>query len=320
MTARIGSSLAEAARRLEAGEPVAIPTETVYGLAANAFDADACLRVFEVKRRPAFDPLIVHVAGAERLGEVVAEVPDPAAALARAFWPGPLTLVLPKRARVPDVVTSGLETVAVRQPAHGLARALLERLEFPLAAPSANLFGRVSPTTAAHVVEQLGESVAYVLDGGPCAVGVESTIVGWEAGHCVLYRPGGVALEDVEEVVGPLSRARDRVQPASPGMLEAHYAPRTPLVLGDLDSLLAEHPSQRVAVLAFRRSRPAHACVVLAPDGDLAGAARRLFAALRELDAVGADVVLAEPVPDVGLGRAINDRLRRAAAARGARP
>ncbi|MEZ6015061.1 MAG: L-threonylcarbamoyladenylate synthase [Planctomycetota bacterium] len=316
MATQIRTDVNEAARLLEAGELVAIPTETVYGLAANAFDANACLRIFEVKQRPAFDPLIVHVADAERLGALVTGVSPEASALVRAFWPGPLTLVLPKRAAVPDVVTSGLDTVAVRQPAHPLARRLLERLAFPLAAPSANLFGRVSPTRAAHVVEQLDGRVPYVLDGGPCEVGVESTIVGWEEGRCVVYRPGGVPLEALEAVIGPLSAARACVQPASPGLLAAHYAPRTGLVLGDLDALLEEHAGRRVALLTFREPRAAERCLVLAPDGDLARAARRLFSALRELDACGADLLLAEPVPDIGLGRAINDRLRRAAAAR----
>lgn len=306
----------EAARLLEAGELVAIPTETVYGLAANAFSEAACLRIFEVKQRPAFDPLIVHVAGAERLDEIVGKLPPEAAALVHAFWPGPLTLVLPRGPLVRDVVTSGLDTVAVRQPAHPLTRRLLARLPFPLAAPSANLFGRVSPTTAAHVIEQLGERIPFVLDGGPCSIGVESTIVGWEEGRSVLLRPGGIPLEAIEDVVGPLAAARVRPRPASPGSLEAHYAPRTPLVLGVLDELIELHSDKRVGVLAFRAPRVAAACRVLAPDGDLSTAARRLFAALRELDASGAELLLAEPVPETGLGRAINDRLRRAAAAR----
>lgn len=317
MTARIGSDLEHAARLLRGGQLVAIPTETVYGLAANAFDEAACLRVFEAKRRPAFDPLIVHVASSDRVDELVVEAPSEARVLMQAFWPGPLTLVLPRSARVPDVVTSGLETVAVRCPAHPAATSLLEQLEFPLAAPSANLFGRVSPTTAEHVVEQLGDEVEYVLDGGPCEVGVESTIVGWEDGRCVLYRPGGVALEELQERIGPLGVAGRSAAPPAPGMLASHYAPRTPLRLGDLDELLAAHRGQRVGVLAFQRPRDAAVGVVLSETGDLRQAARKLFAALRELDAARVDCILAEPAPDRGLGRAINDRLRRAAAPRG---
>jgi L-threonylcarbamoyladenylate synthase len=320
MSARLGTDVAAAAALLRAGELVAIPTETVYGLAANALDERACLRIFEVKRRPAFDPLIVHVRSRVQVEELCAEVPPMAEVLMRTFWPGPLTLVLPKRPRVPDLVTSGLDTVAVRQPAHPLTQRLLEALPFPLAAPSANLFGQVSPTTAQHVVDQLGDAIPYVLDGGPCAVGVESTIVGWEDGRCVLYRPGGVALEALEEIAGRVDPARREVLPAAPGMLESHYAPRTPLLLGDVDALLAAHAGRRIAVLAFARPREAHALRVLSPRGDLAEAARELFAALRALDASGAERIVAERVPEAGLGRAINDRLRRAAAARDATP
>lgn len=318
MTAAIGTDLERAAAHLRAGELVAIPTETVYGLAANALDGAASLRIFEAKQRPAFDPLIVHVSSRERALELCETPPAEALALMDAFWPGPLTLVLRKRARIPDVVTSGLDTVALRQPAHPLAAELLARLSFPLAAPSANLFGRTSPTSAAHVAEQLGERIAYILDGGPCSVGVESTIVGWEDGRAVLYRPGGTPLEAIESIVGRVDPAQKRVLPAAPGMLAAHYAPRTPLELGDLDTRLAQLAGRPVAVLAFERARAAHACRVLSTRGDLAEAARSLFSSLRELDASGAELILAEAVPDTGLGRAINDRLRRAAAARGA--
>lgn len=323
MSARITTEVEHAARLLAAGELVAIPTETVYGLGANAFDPDACLRIFEAKRRPAFDPLIVHVRSAEALDEVAHDVPPAARDLVEVFWPGPLTLVLPKQDRVPDIVTSGLDTVAVRQPAQPLAAELLSALPFPLAAPSANLFGAVSPTTAQHVVDQLGGAIPLVLDGGPCRVGVESTIVGWEDGRCVLYRPGGVPLEELEPHVGRLERATtgparesESAAPIAPGMLASHYAPATPLQFGPLDELLPAQTGRRVGILAFDREHDAHACRVLSPSGDLAEAARSLFATLRDLDASGAELLLAEPVPDRGLGRAINDRLRRAAAKR----
>lgn len=293
---------------------VAIPTETVYGLAANAFDESAVLKVFEAKQRPSFDPLIVHVGSLGDACSVVRELPPGAEALMHAFWPGPLTLVLPKRAEVPDVVTSGLDTVGVRMPAHPLTRALLARLGFPLAAPSANPFGYVSPTTAQHVAEQLGERIPYILDGGPCAVGVESTILGWEDGRWVLYRPGGIALEDIEAVIGSVAQAVKQVLPAAPGMLESHYAPRKPVHVGDIDALLRRFAGRRIGIISFRQEHPGHRCEVLSERGDLAEAARNLFAVLRDLDGSECAVILAERFPDEGLGRAINDRLRRAAA------
>lgn len=314
----IGTDIEEAARLLRAGQLVGIPTETVYGLAANALDERACLRIFEVKQRPAFDPLIVHVRGRDQVPALCRDVPAIATELMRAFWPGPLTLVLRKRSQVPDIVTSGLDTVGVRQPAHPLTQRLLEALEFPLAAPSANLFGRISPTTAAHVIDQLGGAIPYVLDGGACAIGVESTIVGWENERCVLYRPGGVSIEALQAIVGRVEAASAQTPAVAPGMLASHYAPRTPLVLGNVDALLDANRDKRIALLAFTTPRPAHATRVLSPIGNLDEAARALFAALRVLDACGAELIVAEPVPDHGIGRAINDRLRRAAAARDA--
>ncbi len=314
MRAEIGQDLGSAMRSLRAGQLAAIPTETVYGLAANAFDEAAVLKIFQAKQRPSFDPLIVHVRDREQADEVVSHVPPEAEALMEKFWPGPLTLVLPKRPTIPDIVTSGLDTVGVRMPAHPLALALLRMLDFPLAAPSANPFGYVSPTTAQHVLDQLGAVVPYILDGGPCAIGVESTIIGWEEGQCLLYRPGGVAVEAIEAVIGTLGAARKRVLPVAPGMMESHYAPRKPLHVGDVDALLRAHDGKRVAVISFSEHHDAWRCEVLSSQRDLQEAARKLFAALRELDASDADVILAEVFPKEGLGRAINDRLRRASA------
>jgi len=314
MPARIGTDLAAATALLREGEPVAIPTETVYGLAANAFDEAAVLKIFLAKERPAFDPLIVHIGRKEAVHAIARELPPGAEALMDSFWPGPLTLVLPKREVIPDIVTSGLDTVGVRMPAHPLTRELLHLLDFPLAAPSANPFGYVSPTTAQHVADQLGGKIPYIVDGGPCAVGVESTIIGWEHGRWVLYRAGGIPLEAIEEVIGTVEPAVKQVLPAAPGMLASHYAPRKPVYVGDVHLLLQAHAGRRVAVIGFRTSYPAYRSEVLSSKGDPAEAARHLFAVLRELDTSDADVILAEVFPDEGLGRAINDRLRRAAA------
>jgi len=314
--ATIGTHLHHAAQLLREGHIVAIPTETVYGLAANAFDEAAVLQVFAAKQRPSFDPLIVHIGQRAEIHRVVKELPPGAEALMDAFWPGPLTLVLPKQAAVPDLVTSGLDTVAVRMPAHPLTLELLRQLDFPLAAPSANPFGYVSPTTAQHVADQLDDKVPYILDGGPCSVGVESTIIGWDNGRWHLYRPGGITLEAIEAVIGTVEPAVKQVLPVAPGMLESHYSPRKPVHVGDVPALLRRFAGERIGIISFRTEYPAHRCEVLSEQGELAEAARHLFAVLRELDSTDCSVILAEEFPDEGLGRAINDRLRRASVKR----
>lgn len=315
-------NLSAAKKALEAGQLVAIPTETVYGLAANALNEEAVLEVFRVKNRPAFDPLIVHVASWEQARSltqgVAPEVLAQAERLAKAHWPGPLTLLLQKSPEIPDLVTSGLPRVALRVPAHPLTLELLQMLDFPLAAPSANPFGYISPTRPEHVQRQLGDRIAGILDGGACRVGVESTILGFEQGRPVIYRKGGLSVEVIETLIGPVEvRAQSSSRPATPGMLKSHYAPRTPLVLGALRELAQKYSGQRAGVLAFRQMLPGlpeSRQRLLSPKGDLAEAAQRLFAAMHELDAMGLDVILAELLPEEGLGRAVNDRLRRASA------
>ncbi|MEQ1507789.1 MAG: L-threonylcarbamoyladenylate synthase [Myxococcota bacterium] len=325
--------IAVAARHLRDGGVVGIPTETVYGLAAITFDPAAVARVFATKDRPSFDPLIVHVAGddpARAVGPVVAFGTDArrrtADRLWSAFWPGPLTLVLPKTADVPDLVTAGGPSVAVRMPAHPVARALIEAAGQPLVAPSANRFGRISPTSAADVVAELGDRVAYVVDGGVCAIGVESTVVAIEAdGGVALLRPGGVSVEALEAVIGPLRS--DLGSPRSPGHTASHYAPRTPVTLVDEGTEPDRSLPGPIALLCRRAPRgptvarwiaagqPVVAAEALSTDGDAVEAARRLFAALRHLDASGARTLVVERWPDHrGLGFAIADRLARAAA------
>ncbi len=304
-----------AAGLLAAGALVAFPTETVYGLGADARQDRAVAAIFAAKGRPAFNPLIVHVRGlaeAERL----ASFPPEARALAERFWPGPLTLVLPRRpgAGLSARATAGLDTVALRAPAHPLARALLDAFAGPLAAPSANPSGRVSPTTPAHVLEGLRGRIAAVLDGGACAVGLESTILGFEDGRPVLLRPGGLEAEAIEAALGrPLARAASGAVSA-PGQLASHYAPRAPLRLD------AAAPRAGELWLGFGPAAGAFRGLNLSPAGDLAEAAANLFAHLRALDAraaaEGAAGIAVAPVPRAGLGVAINDRLARAAAPR----
>jgi L-threonylcarbamoyladenylate synthase len=310
-------ALDRAAELLQNGGVVAFPTETVYGLGAHALDERAVARIFEIKGRPHFDPLIVHVSGPDAARELAGEIPAIAARLMDRFWPGPLTLVLPKKPGVPDLVTSGLPTVGLRCPRHPVAWALLRRSGLPLAAPSANRFGRTSPTTAADVAEQLGTAPDLILDGGACPVGIESTILGFEGETPVLLRPGGLPLEEIEAEVGPvrLAPATDD-RPQAPGRLLRHYAPRTPLTLWTGAPTGAEAAAS--GLLAFRAPPPgaAFAAVeVLSESGDLREAAARLFGAIHRLDGLGLKRIYAEGAPDTGLGRAINDRLRRAAAA-----
>ncbi|RMG40776.1 MAG: threonylcarbamoyl-AMP synthase [Planctomycetota bacterium] len=324
----VTTDISQAARALRQGRLVAFPTETVYGLGANAWDADAVARVFAVKQRPFFDPLIVHLGDFGLLPQIVRDVPPLAQRLIKAFWPGPLTLVLPKQPRVPDLVTSGLPTVAVRMPSAPLARRLLRMAAVPVAAPSANLFGRVSPTDAEAVVEQLAGRIPLVLDGGVCSVGVESTVVQPTANGVLLLRPGGVPTEAIEGLGIPVHHAPHTptetadapVERApSPGMLPRHYAPRTPLKFferpQDVPAELLTGPVGWLALgppPAEWADRFVHV-ETLSPEGSDVEAARNLFAALRRLDAGPARRIIAIAVPNTGLGRAINDRLRRAA-------
>jgi L-threonylcarbamoyladenylate synthase len=308
------SDIQKAARIIQDGGLVAFPTETVYGLGADATNPLAVARIFEVKNRPHFDPLIVHVADLRQAEILVQKFPDQAFKLADHFWPGPLTLVLPKAESIPDIVTSGLSSVAIRVPNHPMALELIQQSGRPIAAPSANPFGQVSPTTAQHVRKSLEDKVDLILDGGPCRIGVESTVISFTEGRPVLLRPGGLALEEIEKVIGPVETASPAVSaPQSPGQLERHYAPRTPL------SLMTQWPSlipgQRVGLLTLLPPKdfsPFKAVEILSPSGDLREAAANLFAAMRRLDEQGLDLIIALAVPPEGLGRAINDRLTRA--------
>ena len=320
---RMGESdpVAIAVEVLREGGLVALPTETVYGLAADADNELAVRRIFAVKRRPASHPLIVHIAAAEALSAWARDVPDEARALARAFWPGPLTIVLPKQPRVSHAISGGQETVALRMPAHPLARKVLEAFGGGVAAPSANRFGRVSPTSAEHVRADLGEEVDYVLDGGACSVGVESTIVDLSRGDPVVLRPGGLPLEDIERVLGRSVPVRDDTTVRVPGQLASHYAPRAGVVLAEPDAAFSRAEQlraegQRVAVIAAPEAHVPQGVSRFDVPGDPAGFARELYRLLREIDAGGFEVIVAMLPPEHGLGLAVRDRLRRAAAPR----
>ncbi len=309
-----GEDIEQAEQLLKKGELVAIPTETVYGLAANGFDEKAVIKIFEVKNRPYFDPLILHTNSIEKVKTFVTEFPDNALKLAEKFWPGPLTLILPKKEIVPDLVTSGLPDVAVRIPNHELTLQLLSRLDFPLAAPSANPFGYVSPTSAAHVNKQLGDKISYILDGGECKIGIESTIVGFENGKAVIYRVGGLAIEEIEKIIGKVEvRTNQSSNPKAPGQLKSHYAPRKPLFIGDIDLLRKKFIDSKIGIISFYRKHEGARTIVLSEKKDLYEAAHNLFKALRDLDDSDVEYILAEMFPDEFLGRAINDRLLRAA-------
>jgi L-threonylcarbamoyladenylate synthase len=312
--AEIGKDINKAKQLLRDGELVAIPTETVYGLAGNALNVDAVTKIFKVKNRPRFDPLIIHVASLEDVRTYAVDVPEKARLLAEKFWPGPLTLLLKKQDIIPDLVTSGLSTVGIRNPDHALTRSLLNDLGFPLAAPSANPFGYVSPTTAEHVNDQLGEKISYILDGGPCQVGIESTIIGFETGRGTVYRSGGLRLEDIEEAIGQVNtQVHSTSNPQAPGQLQSHYAPSKKIIVGNLSTLVREFSTQRVGILSFRKNYEKPFQYILSPSGNLEEAARNIFSFLRAFDKLPVDLILAEFVPDEGLGVAINDRLRRAA-------
>ena len=322
-------AVAEAVALLENGGLVALPTETVYGLAADAFDAEAVAKVFEVKERPSFDPLIVHI-GHKRDLDIVAKVPEEldeiVDELVSTYWPGPLTLVLPKKEDVPELVTSGLETVAVRMSAHEVMRAVAK--EIPVAAPSANRFGRISPTSADAVMEELGGKIPMVIDGGACRDGLESTIVAPEMSEkgpvLRLLRPGPISREDlrkIAKVIKPKKTKADHIE--APGQVESHYAPTTPLVVIDKPSDFVPEEGVKYGLLSYRgegnsslmeETDWAHVEIMSPGKGKLAEGAVRLFYCLRKLDAAGVDVIVSESVSETGIGVAMMDRLRRAAA------
>ena len=314
VVAATDEAIARAAEALARGKLVAFPTETVYGLGANALDASAVAKVFAAKERPRFNPLIVHILD-QCEAESYAVVNETARKLMEVFWPGPLTLVLRRRDDCPvvDLVSAGLDTIALRAPRHEVARALLRAAKLPVAAPSANRSGRVSPTTAAHVEAELGSLPAMILDGGACPLGLESTVLGIANDKVTLLRPGALAREEIEKVLGVrLATPKAGAAPASPGQLAAHYAPDTPLHLNVV------HPLPGEALLAFGPDAPDFKgpTLNLSPSGDLVEAAANFFAALRSLDGLEATAIAVMPIPEQGLGEAINDRLRRAASAR----
>lgn len=331
----ISTDVSHAAEILRDGGLVAFGTETVYGLGANALDEQAVARIFEAKNRPHFDPLIVHIANIKWLDRLAEQLTPVAKALADAFWPGPLTMVLPKKDIVPDLVTSGLPSVAIRMPSHPLALELLQQVDLPIAAPSANPFGQISPTTAHHVLDTLGDRIDLILDGGPCDVGVESTVVLMTGDRPQILRHGGITQEQLESVIGTVdvhsegdgnstsetSGGQCEVEHSpvvAPGMLSQHYSPTTPLVLAN-EATQESLAGRRVGLLQFSiandlpiAGRGAEVVETLTTDGNLRTAAATFFAALRRLDAAGLDVIVAEPFPTEGLGRALNDRLNRA--------
>ena len=313
MMVRMGQEVDIAADLLKKNELVGMPTETVYGLAGNALSEDALLKIFEVKKRPQFDPIIAHVASIHHVESLALHLPTMLRPLAEQLWPGPLTLLLQKKNHVPDLLTSGLNRVAVRVPAHALAQQLLNAVTFPIAAPSANPFGYISPTTAQHVKKQLGNKIGYILDGGASTVGLESTIVGTEEGKMVIYRLGGITKEEIEELTKtPVQlQVNQSSNPSAPGMLKSHYSPNKKLIIGNLVTLL-EKVSEPFGLISFQKDYGVKNQIILSKSGSLREAGTHLFSALRAADEMDVSVILTEYVPDEGLGLAINDRLRRA--------
>ncbi len=314
----ITTNVALAAEYLKKEDVVGIPTETVYGLAGNIFSTKAIEKIYSIKKRPSYNPLIVHISSVEYLNDIAKEMPETAKMLAEKFWPGPLTLLLKKKDIIPNAVTAGKETVAIRIPNHSMAIDLLNKLDFPLAAPSANPFKSISPTQAIHVENYFKEKIPLVLDGGACRNGIESTIIGFEKEVPVVYRLGSVSLESIEQVVGEVKLFnKSNHSPEAPGMLLKHYSPNTEILLTDnINEAINNYAGKRIGILSFFNSynnqNIASECI-LSPGKDLSEAASNLYAALHRLDKENLDIILAERFPSEGLGRTINDRLERAA-------
>jgi L-threonylcarbamoyladenylate synthase len=311
-----GTDIIKAASLLKQGELVAVPTETVYGLAANALDENAVLKIYHAKNRPRFNPLILHVASFEKLKQYAEEIPADCIKLVEKFSPGPITFLLKKKDLVPELVTAGSKKVAIRIPNHSMLTELLKQIDFPLAAPSANPSGYVSPVSAQHVLEGLNGKIPYILDGGECTVGLESTIVGFEDGQTIIYRLGGISKEAIEEVLGKIvGLLLSHSAPDTPGQLKSHYATATPLYFGNAEELISRFSDKEFVIISlnkqFSNLTPAFQ-FRLSSSGDLDEAARNLFSVLRKADEMKTDLIIADKMPDKELGAAINDRLQRA--------
>lgn len=313
----LASHIQQAITLLNNDEVIAIPTETVYGLAGNAYSEKAISKIFQLKNRPAFNPLIVHIKSLSYLENVAIDIPDTAIKLAETFFPGALTLVLKKQATIPDSVTAGKETVAVRVPNHPVTLSLLEQLDFPLAAPSANPFGSISPTSAEHVYTYFENKLPLILDGGVCEKGLESTIIGFQNNQPILYRHGSISVEEIESVIGKLKIiTKNETSPKAPGMLSKHYAPVTKTFLAnDVNELIKKHSGKKIGLLLFDKKITDATNLnqeILSASSNLEQAASNLYSALHRLDKLKLDVIIAEKLPDTGLGKTINDRLERA--------
>jgi L-threonylcarbamoyladenylate synthase len=313
----ISNDIGRAVEILNNEDVVAIPTETVYGLAGNIYSDKAIRKIFEVKQRPLFNPLIVHLHSIEQLDEIASEFPIKAQLLADAFWPGSLTLILKKKSNIPDVITAGKDTVAVRIPNHPITLKLLKELSFPLAAPSANPFNRISPTNSLHVESYFKNSIKMVLEGGECKNGLESTIIGFENNEPVLYRLGAIAIEEIENIVGKINvKNKKEKAPDAPGMLAKHYAPKTKTYLvNDIKKFIKGNGDKTIGVVSFTEDMNAsniEHVEILSKSGDLKEAASKLYSALHTLDDLNLDLIVAQRFPDIGLGKSINDRLERA--------
>jgi L-threonylcarbamoyladenylate synthase len=296
---------------------VGIPTETVYGLAANAFSERAILKIFDIKQRPTSNPLILHIKNYEELKNVGTDIPEMAHQLAKTFWPGPLTLLVKKQKQISNLVTADQNTVAVRVPNHPLTLELLHSIAFPLVAPSANPFTRISPTKAIHVDDYFDTKIDMVLDGGSCSAGVESTIVGFDQNQVIVYRLGAISIEEIEKITGNVTLLQSgHKKTTTPGMFKKHYAPTTKIILtSNIQQELNLWKDMKIGVLAFQQALqnvPLTQQKILSPEGDLKIATANLYNSLHELDSLNLDLIIAERFPDEGLGRTLNDRLTRA--------
>jgi len=316
MMAEINSDIIKAKEYLDQDRLIGLPTETVYGLAGNGLKAEVVSQIFEVKNRPHFDPLILHSHSIDAIREYVTEIPNNAIKLADAFWPGPLTLLLDRNDKIPDLTCSGLKRAAFRIPNHPKALALLKTLDYPLAAPSANPFGYISPTSAQHVEKQLGDKIPYILEGAISEVGIESTIVGFEDNETIIYRLGGLDIQEIEKVIGKVKvLPHSSSEPDAPGMLKSHYAPTKNILLGNIPELITANKNKKIGVLSYSKlyDENVKVSLQLTKSDNMHEAAKNLFSHLRTLDESEIDIIITEEVPSTGLGKAINDRLRRAA-------